>query len=67
MKNSRPLVRCSIVNVRAAGQRCGFGEGKTFAEARKDALAIADMYYPGKVLNRDEATEQVHISVEVSL
>jgi hypothetical protein len=58
------MVRCPIVNVRVVGQRCGFGEGRTWAEARKAALEQAEIYYPGRILNPDDLDNVVEISME---
>jgi len=33
--------KCPIINTDALGQRCGYGEGKTWEEAQANALARA--------------------------
>ena len=33
--------KCSIINTNALGQRCGYGEGKTWEIAQANALTIA--------------------------
>lgn len=46
----RPEFRFPVVNVDALGQGCGGGYGRTWEEAKQDAIKMADMYYPGKVI-----------------
>ena len=38
-------VKCYLQNARVINQMCGYGEGRTFEEAKQDALKIAQERY----------------------
>jgi hypothetical protein len=52
MHNSKPTwFRVELVNVQTIMARCGYGEGRTFAEAQEDALRKAREIDPDAYLS----------------